>query len=164
MEVAKGDPADRTSLLLYCFCPLITCISPPVPGPILRLGRLVPCPLFLHSLHRRYLHARCPTAHHPCRYNPLRASHAPGIPRASLLRHNRSRHDHHSACCSRECTIENEDSAPRRWVGRALVLEPGLLCLCHDWNVVDSPWRCLGCNNNHYVHGVLLCYYTVGAI
>jgi len=152
------------SLLLHLFCPLSICVWYAVLGPILRLDRLVPCPFLLDTLYRRYLHARCPTTHHPCRYDPLRASHTCRIPCAPLLRLNWPSDDHHPARRCREGTIENEDPPPRRRVGRAVVLEPGLLCLRHGWDMVGPPRRCLGCDNNHFMHGVLLCSYTVGAI
>jgi hypothetical protein len=141
-----------------------SCFGSPVPGPVLRLDRLVPCPLLLDSLHWRYLHPRRPTAHHPRRYDPLRGSHACRIPRTPLLRFNWPRDNHHPARRRRGRTIKDEDTAPRKRIGRALVFEPGLLCACYGWDLVDPSWRRLGCDGGHFMHRVLLRNYPMGAI
>ena len=104
-------------LFSHSFCPLTIFVWPAVLGPILRLDRLVPCPFLLDSLHWRYIHPRCPTAHHPGRYDPLRTSHTRGVPCAPLLRLDWPRNDHRPTHRYREDAIENEDSAPRRRVG-----------------------------------------------
>lgn len=101
----------------FCICSVLICVWSAVLGPILRVGGLVPRSVLLDSLHRRYLHARGSTAHHPCRYDPLRASHPSRVPCAPLLGLDWSRDDHRPAPRRREGTIENEDTPPRKRVG-----------------------------------------------